>query len=83
MLYRRQERKRRAAFKHLLERLIKEDKLKVYTKWKDILPELEEEKAFLHMVGQSGSTPLDLFRDVIIRFEEDLKDKLIAIHRTV
>jgi pre-mRNA-processing factor 40 len=47
------------------------------------LPELEEEKAFLHMVGQSGSTPLDLFRDVILRFEEDLKDKLVAIQRTV
>lgn len=83
MLYKRQERKRRTAFKNLLDRLVKENKLKVYTKWKDILPELEEEKAFLHMVGQSGSTPLDLFRDVIIRFEEDVKDKLIAIERIV
>ncbi|KAF2706733.1 hypothetical protein K504DRAFT_385328 [Pleomassaria siparia CBS 279.74] len=59
------ERKNRDAFKILLEELKGTGRLKAGTKWKEIHPIIEDDPRFLAMLGQHGSTPLELFWDVL------------------
>ncbi len=59
------ERKNRDAFIVLLNELRDNGKLKAGTKWKDIHSSIEEDPCFLAMLGQSGSSPVDLFWDAL------------------
>ncbi|KAF2263971.1 U1 snRNP-associated protein Usp104 [Lojkania enalia] len=67
----RKERKNRDAFKELLAELKQSGKLKTGTKWKDIHGLIQDDPRYQAMLGQSGSTPLDLFWDALV--EEDGK----------
>ena len=46
--------------------------LHVDAKWKDIYPVIKDDGRFLQMVGQPGSTPLDLYRDIIVELEDEV-----------
>ncbi|KAK9453573.1 hypothetical protein V1511DRAFT_505108 [Dipodascopsis uninucleata] len=59
------ERKRREGFCELLAELESEDKISWNTKWKDIYPIIKSDERFLAIVGQPGSSPLELFWDSI------------------
>lgn len=59
------ERKNRDAFVGLLRELQDQGKLRVGTKWKEIHPIIKDEPRFTAMLGQNGSTPLDLFWDAL------------------
>lgn len=59
------ERKNRDAFKALLQELQASGKLRAGTKWKDILEEFKDDPRYLAMLGQSGSSALDLFWDAL------------------
>lgn len=61
----RTERKRREVFNALLQELVKEGIIIEGTKWKEIFPLLKDDERFRNMLGQSGSTPLELFWDVV------------------
>jgi pre-mRNA-processing factor 40 len=59
------ERQNRDAFKILLNELKASGRLKAGTKWKEIHPIIEDDPRFLAMLGQNGSSPIELFWDVL------------------
>ncbi|KAL5118315.1 U1 snRNP protein [Pleosporales sp. CAS-2024a] len=59
------ERKNRDAFIALLHELRDSGALKAGTKWKDIHCKIKDDGRYLAMLGQSGSSPLDLFWDAL------------------
>jgi len=67
---RRIERQNRDAFKGLLKELKDNGKITPKTKWTDIYPSIRDDNRLLNMLGQPGSTPLDLFRDLVDDLEE-------------
>ncbi|KAI5305168.1 hypothetical protein KEM56_005100 [Ascosphaera pollenicola] len=69
----RRERHNREAFVALLQELRSEGKLRAGTKWMDALPLFEKDPRYTAMLGQSGSTPLNLFWDVIEEEERALR----------
>jgi pre-mRNA-processing factor 40 len=69
----RKERKNRDQFIALLQEHKKAGKIKAGTKWMDIFPEIEADDRYTAMLGQAGSTPLDLFWDVIEDEERALR----------
>ncbi|GFP52490.1 pre-mRNA-processing protein prp40 [Trichoderma asperellum] len=69
----RQERTARDAFKSLLDSLRKDGKINAGTKWSQIVPLIENDERYLNMVGQAGSTPQELFWDVVEEEERSLR----------
>lgn len=72
VLRKRAERKRREAFKNMLVELRKKGTLNAKTSWMQIHPLIKEDPRYLDILGQPGSTPMELFWDLI----EDLDEKL-------
>ncbi|CAA9958432.1 hypothetical protein CFE70_001971 [Pyrenophora teres f. teres 0-1] len=62
---RRIERKNRDGFLELLDQLTKDGVLRAGTKWKDIHSVIQNDPRYTAMLGQEGSSPLDLFRDAL------------------
>ncbi|KAB5580662.1 hypothetical protein GE09DRAFT_1168059 [Coniochaeta sp. 2T2.1] len=69
----RKERQARDGFKALLSELRKEGKIRAGTKWSQIYSLLENDDRYKAMIGQSGSTPMDLFWDVVEDDERALR----------
>lgn len=69
------ERQHRDAFTDLLQELRAHNKLKANTKWKDLLPQIEDDPRYVAMLGQSGSSPLDLFWDAVEEEESALRGR--------
>lgn len=69
----RTDRKARAAFKDLLHHKFT---INANTLFKELLPKLEEEDAFIELCGRRGSTPLELFWDVV-----DEKNQLLKVKK--
>ncbi|KAI3404000.2 PRP40 [Candida oxycetoniae] len=73
------DRKARKNFRELLTKL----KLVASTKFSDIFKKIEDEDAFIELCGRNGSTPLELFWDVInekkqfIKLKKDLVENII------
>lgn len=67
---RRHARGNRDAFKRLLRDLVKDGKIYCLTKWMDIYPIVKREDCYVNMLGQEGSSPLDLFFDLVIEGDE-------------
>lgn len=67
------ERKNREAFVELLKELQKDGNLKAGTKWKDIHSIIQDDPRYNAMLGQSGSSPLDLFFDVLEHEEQNFR----------
>ncbi|XP_065071818.1 pre-mRNA-processing factor 40 homolog B-like [Rhopilema esculentum] len=65
----RQQRKNREGFLALLDELHKSGYLTSMARWMDLYPKISADVRFANMLGQPGSTPLDLFKF----FVEDLK----------
>lgn len=74
---RRQERKNREAFLCLLDELHEQAKLTPHSLWVDLFSSISADERFNAMLGQIGSTPLDLFKlyvdDLKARYHEDKK----------
>ena len=71
----RRERQNRDRFLALLNELKGSGKIRAGTKWMQILPMIEEDSRYTAMLGQSGSTPLDLFWDMVEEEERALRIK--------
>ncbi|CAD7080037.1 unnamed protein product [Hermetia illucens] len=73
----RQHRKNRDAFLALLDSLHEEGKLTSMSLWVELYPVISADLRFSAMLGQSGSTPLDLFKfyveDLKARFHDEKK----------
>jgi pre-mRNA-processing factor 40 len=72
------ERKNRDAFMSLLNELQESGKLKAGTKWKDIHDDIKDDGRYMAMLGQGGSSPLDLFWDTLE--EEEGKFRTLRRH---
>lgn len=59
------ERKNRDAYMSLLNELKANGRLKAGTKWKDIHEHIHDDPRYVAMLGQHGSSPLDLFWDAL------------------
>lgn len=71
----RRERQNRDRFIELLQSLRNQGKIKAGSKWINILPSIEEDPRYVAMLGQAGSTPLDLFWDVLEEEERALRGR--------
>ena len=71
----RRERQHRDHYMELLQQLRAQGKIKAGTKWMTILPQIENDSRYVAMLGQAGSTPLDLFWDVVEEEERALRGK--------
>jgi len=69
----RRERQNRDAFNALLSELRRAGKINAGTKWRQIHPLLENDERYIAMAGQSGSTPQELFWDVVEEEERGLR----------
>ncbi|KAK4695559.1 pre-mRNA-processing factor 40, partial [Lecanoromycetidae sp. Uapishka_2] len=69
----RRERQNRDRYLDLLKELKAVGKIKAGTKWMDILPDIEQDSRYVAMLGQPGSTPLDLFWDMVEEEERALR----------
>jgi len=67
----RQQRKHREGFCTLLNELHNQGYINSMSRWMDLFPKLSNDARFSKMLGQPGSTPLDLFKF----FVEDLKSR--------
>ena len=71
----RRERRNRDQFQQLLQELRLEGMLKAGSKWMTVLPQFEKDPRYVAMLGQSGSTPLDLFWDMVEEEERALRGR--------
>lgn len=71
----RQERQSRDRFNELLKDLASAGKIKANTKWTEIHELIEDDPRYVAMLGQSGSTPLDLFWDMIEDEDRNFRNK--------
>ncbi|KAF2401220.1 putative formin binding protein [Trichodelitschia bisporula] len=71
----RRERQNRDRFIELLNNLKSGGKLKAGTKWMEIHALIEDDPRYDDMLGQPGSTPLDLFWDMVEEEERLLRGK--------
>ena len=69
----RKERQNRDAFKALLGELRHAGKINAGSKWHNIHPLIENDERYLAMAGQSGSTPQELFWDVVEEEERGIR----------
>jgi pre-mRNA-processing factor 40 len=65
------ERKKRDAFKELIDEQSAKGKITMSTLWPDLVESCQKDPRYLDLLGHPGSTPHDLFDD----FVEDLSDK--------
>jgi pre-mRNA-processing factor 40 len=71
----RRERQNRDGFVDLLTELKAQGKIKAGSKWMNVFPEVENDSRYVAMLGQAGSTPLDLFWDVVEEEERALRGR--------
>ncbi|CCU81928.1 pre-mRNA-processing protein prp40/formin binding protein (FNB3) [Blumeria hordei DH14] len=69
----RRERKNRDDFICLLQELKATNKIRAGSKWSDIFSSIESDDRYQAMLGQPGSTPLDLFWDMVEEEERALR----------
>jgi len=73
----RNQRKNRESFVVLLDELHQKGKLNSMSLWMDLFPVVSQDVRFTKMLGQPGSTPLDLFKfyveDLKARFHDEKK----------
>jgi len=69
----RKERQNRDAFKGLLAELRADGKIKATSKWKSIYSLIENDDRYKAMLGQNGSTPQELFWDLVEEEERALR----------
>lgn len=71
----RRERQNRDHFIDLLRELRDQGKIKAGSKWMQVLPYFEKDPRYDAMLGQPGSTPLDLFWDIVEEEERALRGR--------
>ncbi|KAF2182226.1 hypothetical protein K469DRAFT_790225 [Zopfia rhizophila CBS 207.26] len=77
------ERQNRDAFISLLEDLKSAGRLKAGTKWKDVYPLIHDDPRYVAMLGQGGSTPIELFWDALEEAERVLRSKRVVVYNVL
>lgn len=63
----------RESFRDFLQNAVDKNEINSKTKWKNLLLKIKEDANYLDLLGQEGSTPKDLFDDVVSILKEDYK----------
>lgn len=71
----RRERQNRDAFADLLKEKRQQGVIRAGTTWSALLPQIEDDSRYTDMLGQSGSTPLDMYWDVLEEEERALRGR--------
>jgi pre-mRNA-processing factor 40 len=69
----RKERRHREQYLELLKELKSQGKIKAGSKWMNIRPMIQDDPRYHAVLGQAGSTPLDLFWDMVEEEERSLR----------
>ncbi|KAJ5379193.1 hypothetical protein N7509_012312 [Penicillium cosmopolitanum] len=69
----RKERRSREKYLELLKEVRSQGKIKAGSKWMDIRPLFQDDARYQGILGQAGSTPLDLFWDMLEEEERSLR----------
>jgi pre-mRNA-processing factor 40 len=69
----RKERRNREKYLELLKEVRSQGKIKAGSKWMDIRPLFQDDARYQGILGQAGSTPLDLFWDMLEEEERSLR----------
>ncbi|CAO2203660.1 unnamed protein product [Urochloa humidicola] len=81
---RRQERKNRDAFRKMLEDHAADGTLTARTRWRDYCAQIKESQAYSAVASNTyGSTPKDLFDDVIEELDKQYQDDMTQIKEAV
>ncbi|KAF5210929.1 FF domain family protein [Clavispora lusitaniae] len=75
----RSDRKARQAFKALMAKVT----INANTLFQDVLPQLEDEDEFIEICGRNGSTPLELFWDIVDEKRQILKVKKDLVEHSI
>lgn len=59
----------------MLNGLRSKGEIRAGAKWKQVYPLIKDDERYQNMLGQSGSTPLDLFWDIVEEMERDIRLK--------
>lgn len=76
----RRERQNRDKYISLLNEMRAAGKIKAGSKWSQIHPLIENDERYISVLGQGGSTPLDLFWDVLEEEERALRGPRNDVH---
>ncbi|XP_028968990.1 pre-mRNA-processing factor 40 homolog B [Galendromus occidentalis] len=74
-IIKRSQRKNREAFQAFLVDLHEKGKLTSMSLWSELYPTIRSDPRFNNMLGQAGSTPLDLFKYFVLELKERLNDE--------
>lgn len=69
----RRERQARDEFKEMLQQRVGAGHIKAGTTWQDFYPSIAKEDTYLNLLGLPGSSPLDLFWDIVDEQEQQLR----------
>ncbi|CAI7573143.1 unnamed protein product [Penicillium pancosmium] len=69
----RKERRSREKYLELLKEVRSQGKIKAGSKWMDVRPLFQDDARYQGILGQAGSTPLDLFWDMLEEEERSLR----------
>lgn len=67
-------RKNREAYIAYMQELKQQGKIKAGTKWKEIYPVVQNDERFTDMLSNPGSTPLELFWDVVDEMDQKIEE---------
>lgn len=71
----RRARQARDAFKQLLSEKLSEGKINARSKWQNFFPLIDGDERYTNLIGQPGSSPLDLFWDIVEVEQNKLRSK--------
>lgn len=72
-------RKARAAYIQFLHELRLKGDIQAGTMWKEMYPLIEEDERYLNLLGMPGSSPLDLFWDVVDDLDQEAEEKVKVV----
>lgn len=79
----RDERKRREAFRQLMAQGREEGWIHSKTAWPEVYARLKDDERLTSMLGQRGSSPLDLFFDVLDACDRSVEGRIAAVEALI
>ncbi|KAE8248960.1 hypothetical protein A4X13_0g5400 [Tilletia indica] len=76
-------RKNRKAFVELLQELKTQGGIKAGTTWSTVYKVIHDDERLVQMLGQPGSTPLELFYDLVDELDTELDERLASLEETL
>jgi pre-mRNA-processing factor 40 len=66
-----------------LQELVRDNKIKARTKWKEVYALFKDDERYLNMLGNPGSNQLELFWDVVDELDQKLDSKIATVQDAI